>query len=128
MEEVLDEASIIVGRCQLSARQFSSFFGVCAGVCERALQLINNSKHSGLFLSSKHLLWGLMQLKIYSTESVLSSRAGVTEKTYRGWSFHAIKLISNLKVVSYVKALLFLPFSYQRYIHILNVSYIFRYT
>ena len=34
-----------------------------------------------------HLLWGVLHCKVYGTESVLASIAGVDKKTFRKWSF-----------------------------------------
>lgn len=81
----------------LQERQFLSFFGVKPKVCELAWQIMEENIPDGM--STKHLLWGLLLLKVYSTETVLSSFAGVTEKTFRKWSWESIKALSRLDMV-----------------------------
>jgi hypothetical protein len=46
----------------------------------------------------KHLLWALLLLKVYGTETLLSSFVGgVTEKTYRKWAWCFIDGIAKLE-------------------------------
>lgn len=58
-------------------RPFSAHFGFDGETCERAWRMIKQNNNG---LKPFHLLWGLMMLKIYATESVLSSMCCVTEK------------------------------------------------
>jgi hypothetical protein len=44
----------------------------------------------------KHLLWGLLHLKVYSTECCLAGMAGTTRKTFRGWARKMVRAISQL--------------------------------
>ena len=50
-----------------------------------------------------HLLWGLLFLKLYSTEHINSLICGVDEKTFRKWVWAVIHAIADLhsKVVSH---------------------------
>ena len=59
--------------------------------------------------NSEHLLWALMELKLYHIESVNSTLVGVTEKTFRKWFLSFIRLLANLSVVSTFFVFLFLP-------------------
>lgn len=93
-----ENANSLIGRTRPSDRQFSSYFGIDRDVCEKTWQLIaRQNQHR---LQPNHFLWGLLLLKVYSTESVLSGISGVTEKTFRKWSWYAIDSISRLQVVS----------------------------
>ena len=49
---------------------------------------------------SIHLLWGLMFLKIYSTENVRACTVCADEKTFRKWPWLIVKAISKLDLVS----------------------------
>ena len=61
--------------------QFRSYFGVSAKVCVDLWHRMSLS----LGAKPKHLLWALLYLKTYGTETTLSSRCLVTRKTYRKW-------------------------------------------
>ena len=45
----------------------------------------------------KHLLWGLMWLKIYSTEAVMAGMAKCDEKMFEKWSWKFVVAVSLLK-------------------------------
>lgn len=53
-------------------------------------------------VNPEHLLWALMFMKVYSNETVLSSVAGCSEKTFRKWVWFYMEAIAKLdaKVVS----------------------------
>ena len=82
----------------LQNRQFISFFGVSSNVCEKLWTLLLPKAPEELL--PIHLLYGLLMLKTYATESVCCSIAGVSEKTFRKWAWITIEALSNLKVVS----------------------------
>ena len=46
-------------------------------------------------MKPKYFLWGQMTMKVYATQTVLSSIAGVTRKTFRKWSFRSIKNLAD---------------------------------
>jgi hypothetical protein len=79
-------------------RRFRSTFGTSAAVCSRLWYLLQPGKTMPQGASPRHLLWALMLLKIYSTESVLSTMAqGVDEKTFRKWAWMFVDEISYLE-------------------------------
>jgi hypothetical protein len=79
-------------------RRFRSTFGTTAVVCCRLWHLLQPVQTMQQGASPRHLLWALMLLKIYSTESVLSTMAqGVDEKTFRKWAWMFIDEISYLE-------------------------------
>lgn len=48
----------------------------------------------------KHLLWGLLLLKVYATEPVNVALSGVHRETFRHWAWIFIEAMSNLPTVS----------------------------
>ncbi len=50
----------------------------------------------------KHLLWALLFLKVYATESINSLICGADEKTCRKWSWTFVRLQSQLEVVRFI--------------------------
>jgi hypothetical protein len=80
-------------------RRFKTTFGtkpeVVADVWNR-LDAYNTINEKGV--SSHHLLWGLMLLKVYAKEAILCTLAGgVDEKTFRKWAFLFVHHISFLE-------------------------------
>jgi len=64
-------------------RKFREHFGCYPSVCCRLWNKLRPNISNG---SRKiHMLFSLLFLKVYGTEGVLSSIAGVTEKTFRKW-------------------------------------------
>ena len=76
-------------------RRFRASYGVSPEVCTQVWQMIYHSLP--MLLTFDHLLWALLFMKIYATESVLAGSVGVDEKTYRLHVWTVIKSISNLK-------------------------------
>ena len=79
-------------------RRFRCLFGVTPQVCSNIWQMMGERLPNGG--QQQHLLWGLLFLKIYGTEDVLSSLAGVDRKTFRKWAWEFIHIISCLNIVS----------------------------
>ena len=83
--------------CDSSLRRFRSFFGVDPDVCtclySKTFRFMEGKKGS----IPQHLLWALMLMKVYATEGVLASFAGVTEKTFRKRAWEYIQAIATLK-------------------------------
>ena len=82
-------------------RRFRQYFGttpeICAEIWERLdpFKTIEKVFHG---VQIKHLLWALMFMKLYSTESVHASLAGgVDEKTFRKWTWIFVEAISLLE-------------------------------
>ena len=112
-------------------RRWMSSFGTTPVVCailwrridpERSFKGLSG-KQTHQYVKPIHLLWTLLFLKVYGTESVMRSMVGtkeepVTEKTFRKWTDLFVRAISFLEsdVVSLLFALLsfFFPDPYHR--------------
>ena len=80
--------------------QFRTFFGVGPQACETIWNLICQTNQY-VTIKPRHLLYGLLFLKVYSTEEVHSGIFNVTTKTFRSHSWEAVRFIADLKMVSY---------------------------
>ena len=78
-------------------RRFTSLFGTSPNICAYVWGGLGNMLPIGG--EPQHLLWGLLLIKVYATEQVLSIIAGVDRKTYRKWAWKFISAVSELKVV-----------------------------
>ena len=56
----------------------------------------------------RHVLWGLLFLKSYANEVVLSAITGADEKTQRHWIWTITTAIANLSIVSTVYIYIFM--------------------
>jgi hypothetical protein len=81
---------------RLPLRNFKAYFGATPKICADIWQMINPPQHINQYARPVHLLWGLMLMKVYATEEILSGIAGVTEKTYRKWAWKFVISVSNL--------------------------------
>ena len=81
---------------RLPLRNFKAHFGATPEICADIWQMINPPQHINRYARPVHLLWGLMLMRVYATEEILSAIAGVTEKTYRKWAWKFIIAVSNL--------------------------------
>jgi hypothetical protein len=45
----------------------------------------------------KHLLWGLLFLKVYGTEDVLSDVVGMKRNTFRKWAWKIVEVLDNME-------------------------------
>ena len=79
-------------------RRFRALFGVSPVLC--SLVWNKFSKMLPVRGQPQHLLWSLLQLKVYSTEAVLVAIAAVDRKTFRKWSWMILDCLSRLPVVS----------------------------
>lgn len=91
--------------------RFRAMFGTHPAMCVSLWHMLSPETTMPKGARPIHLLWALMMLKLYCSESVLSSIAGgVTEKTFRKWAWIFIDGIAKLesRVVSceHVAALL----------------------
>ncbi len=93
-----------------TSRQMASFkahFGVIPEICSIMWSMILTIGAEVPALERKHsfvhLLWGLLLLKVYSTEEVLCGKVGVDPKTFREHAWFMIRKASKLKprVVSF---------------------------
>lgn len=82
----------------IGPRRFKSFFGVSPNICGISWQLIKSELPSSY--QEKHLLWALLFLKCYNTESVNHSICDCDEKTFRNKVWTVIEKLAFMKVVS----------------------------
>ena len=102
-------------RCRsekLADRRFRSLFGtsweICADIWDGLVE-IEHPVLSKRGVQNYHLLWALMLMKTYQTESVLGGMCkGATEKTFRKWSWSFVTAVADL---SYAKVKNFAFFS-----------------
>lgn len=79
-------------------RRFRSFFGVSPEICSRLWGMLDPCATMENGAVPEHLLWALMFMKIYATNSVLCALVGgVDEKTYRKWTWIFVNAISYLE-------------------------------
>ena len=110
-EVFLEQARVIFRRRKRSEktelRHFRAHFGTTPKRCAQVWRLLH-CKGGALFANSastteeknakpKHMLWGLMLLKIYGSESILSTLAGADEKIFRKWAWRFVFWIADLK-------------------------------
>ena len=81
-----------------SIRCFRSVFGVSPEACSIIWRHLNSKNTDGL--EPRHLLIGLLFLKVYSTETVHAAILGLDEKTLRKWQLITISCLSQLDLVS----------------------------
>lgn len=81
----------MIGRDSGERRDFRALFGVGPTVCNQLWQRCNFHPKTKM----KHLLWGLLFLKVYATEPVLCSIADTTRRTFRKWSWRTAITIAN---------------------------------
>ena len=79
-------------------RRFRCLFGVAPHVCSTIWHIFGGNLPNGG--QPQHLLWCLLLLKVYGTEIVLSTIAGVDRKTFRKWAWEFVYAISALSIVS----------------------------
>ncbi len=78
-------------------RRFKALFGSTPQLCSLLWSLLADLHPLGGF--PRHLLWALMFLKLYSTEHVHSTLAGVDEKSFRKWCWRYVSALSQVKLV-----------------------------
>lgn len=83
---------------KLGMRKFKAFFGVSPKICELVWDQIQNKLENDSH--PKHLLWALLFLKQYNTETTNSVLIKADEKTIRKYIWNFIHLISELQVVT----------------------------
>jgi hypothetical protein len=84
---------------QTTARFFRALFGTTPDMCARLWKMLSPETNAdfGNGVHPKHLLWGLMLLKVYGTEPVLASLAGGCDvQTFRKWAWQFVHAIASL--------------------------------
>ena len=87
---------------------FVAYFGTTPQVCMYLWAYMMRYDYIPAHGCPPYLLWALMFVKLYSTETVLAHMVGVTEKTYRKWVWLFLRAITKLesKVVSIIAIIL----------------------
>jgi hypothetical protein len=75
--------------------RFRAHFGTSPGVCAVCWNMIEGRLPGNFFYT--HLLWALLYLKVYATESVLASKCMCDEKTFRDKVWVVLKTIDSSK-------------------------------
>ena len=87
------------GSIQRQDRHFRSFFGASWTVCAEAwVRIYPELSNGNKFLRKKHLLWALLFLKLYSTESIHAGLVGCDEKTFSKWVWKVVAALADLDV------------------------------
>lgn len=77
--------------------RFRSIFGTDPRIVADIWNRIQPWRTISSVAKPHHLLWALLFMKSYATESLCAAMCGVTEKTFRKWQFIFCEAISNLK-------------------------------
>jgi hypothetical protein len=86
-----------MARKDTDERRFLATFGVAPVVCLTIWNLLVETGNLPPGSFEYHLLWGLMFLKLYCSESIHAALVGCDEKTFRKWSWAFVDGISFLK-------------------------------
>ena len=81
----------------VNERRWNANYGVSPHTCQAIWGLMTGLSPLPNGASFYHLLWGLLFLKTYMTEAVVSGMLGVDEQTYRKWVWIIIPRIAALK-------------------------------
>ena len=91
-----------LSKCSRSVcnRRFRSIFGCSSKICSILWEFL--AMHGSITTkkgsSPKHLLWALLFLKLYSTESTHAAMVGgIDEKTYRKWVWLVLEDVKKIK-------------------------------
>ena len=87
------------------ARRFNSNFGCTPSVCTSLWNRLDETNDLPRTARISHLLWSLMFLKVYATETVFASIFECDEKTLRKWIWMMIEKIATINVVSWFATL-----------------------
>ena len=84
---------------EVGLRRFTEFFGVSPTICARAWFHLKNVLSDDY--REIHLLWALLFLKCYNTESVNRSIVECDEKTFRKRVWVVVDKLAFIKVVRF---------------------------
>jgi hypothetical protein len=79
---------------EASEQEFRALFGIGPDVCGHVWTHL--SCHKPPKTRPKHLLWTLLFLKVYGTETALSVIARASRKTFRKWVWLLLPLIADM--------------------------------
>ena len=78
--------------------RFVTYFGVSSEICSLVWDMLDPHENMPKGVEPKHLLWGLLFVKVYFKELVLAGMVGCPdEKTFRKWSSLFVYHISWLE-------------------------------
>ena len=80
-------------------RIFRSQFGVSWHVCEDVWKMLDFHL-SDEKRDPKHLLWALLFMKVYGSESTHSNMVGTSSKTFQKWVWKTLTEIADLKAMT----------------------------
>lgn len=81
---------------KVAHRKFMSFFGTTPFVCSMLWAFLEPCTNMPIGVKPQHLLWALLFLKVYATESVHCSLVGgADEKTFRKWTWIFVHAIAD---------------------------------
>ena len=97
-----EEGAYIMKREYSSSVRWKSCFVAHFGVSPRVCAILWMKTRHSVPESSipKHMLFGMLLLKVYCTESVLASLCNVSENTFRKWAWIHIKALATMDIVS----------------------------
>jgi len=84
-------------RNETHKRRFHATFGTTPAICAMLWEKLDPACTMPKGSLPVHLLWALMFMKLYCSEAVHSSMAGVDEKTFRKWTWILVDGISYLE-------------------------------
>lgn len=87
----MERGSLSVG----IVRKFRQHFGVTPTICAEVWAILADLDYHPSHAVPRHLLCGLLFLKVYATEQILSSLSGLSEKTFRKWSKAYVDLLAT---------------------------------
>ncbi len=100
------------GSSKEDTTRFKAHFGTSPEVCAYIWTFLSARLPNGAHFF--HLLWGLLLMKVYATESVLCGMVKCHEKTFCKWSHNVVKGLATLKsqFVSFIVILYYILFFY----------------
>jgi hypothetical protein len=93
---IVGSKMVMHGGNHILDRDFRAHFGVNAHVCQKIWELCEDNFFAKNILP-KHLLWGLLFLKTYSTEPILATMTGISRKSFRLWAWQVISIVASKK-------------------------------
>jgi hypothetical protein len=76
-------------------RSFGAKFGACPNVCCDFWERLQSRRPKCVM--PKHLLWGILFLKVYGTEDILRNMVGATRKTFHKWSWKIVEIVRDME-------------------------------
>lgn len=87
----------VAGGNREGLRSFKARFGCSPDVCSVLWEMMSIRRTKPRNMTPKHLLWALLFMKTYNSETMLSGLLDVERKTFRKWIWLVIRQIQRLK-------------------------------